>query len=196
MGRASRPFSMLEFEEALARVLAAVPAPTRENVSLNDSAGRVLAEQIPSPLDLPSFDNSSMDGYALRAADVASAKLNSPVCLRLAGKVAAGETFTGEVMAGTCVRLFTGSPLPPGADAVVMQEETRVEPNAAGEVLILAPVGPGENVRSRAEDVQQGSTLAEAGELLTAGRIGLLAAVGLTCVPVGRQPMVGLLATG
>jgi molybdopterin molybdotransferase len=196
MGRASRPFSMLEFEEALARVLAAVPAPTRENVSLNDSAGRVLAEQIPSPLDLPSFDNSSMDGYALRAADVASAKLNSPVCLRLAGKVAAGETFTGEVMTGTCVRLFTGSPLPPGADAVVMQEETRVEPNAAGEVLILAPVGPGENVRSRAEDVQQGSTLAEAGELLTAGRIGLLAAVGLNRVPVGRQPVVGLLATG
>jgi len=187
---------MLDFEEALARVLAAVPAPASENVSLNEAAGRLLAERIRSPLDLPSFDNSAMDGYALCAADVASAKPDSPVRLRLAGKVPAGETFAGKVTAGTCVRLFTGSPLPLGADAVVMQEETRAEPNARGEVLILAPVGPGENVRLRAEDVKQGSTLAEAGELLTAGRIGLLAAVGLTCVPVGRQPVVGLLATG
>jgi molybdopterin molybdotransferase len=187
---------MLEFEAALARVLAAVPAPTRENVSLKEAAGRVLADPIRSPLDLPGFDNSAMDGYALRAADVASAKTDSPVRLRLLGKVPAGETFAGHVTAGTCVRLFTGSPLPPGADAVVMQEDTRVEPGAAGEVLILAPVGPGENVRLRAEDVQQGATLAEAGARLTAGRIGLLAAVGLASVPVGRQPVVGLLATG
>ena len=145
---------MLEFEEALARVLAAVPAPTSENVSLNEAAGRVLAERIRSPLDLPSFDNSAMDGYALRAADVASAKPDSPVSLRLAGKVPAGDTFTGKVMAGTCVRLFTGSPLPTGADAVVMQEETRVQPNVADEVLILAPVEPGENVRLRAGDIK------------------------------------------
>jgi molybdopterin molybdotransferase len=187
---------MLEFEEALARVLAAVPAPTSEHISLNEAAGRVLAERIRSPLDLPAFDNSAMDGYALRATDVASAKPDSPVRLRLAGRVPAGETFAGHVTAGTCVRLFTGSPLPSGADAVVMQEETRVEPSAAGEVLILAPVEPGENIRLRAGDVKQGSTLAEAGELLTAGRIGLLAAVGLPSVPVGRQPVVGLLATG
>ena len=187
---------MLEFEEALARVLAAVPAPTRENVSLSGAAGRVLAEPIRSPLDLPSFDNSAMDGYALRAADVASAKPDSPVSLRLAGKVPAGDTFAGNVSAGTCVRLFTGSPLPPGADAIVMQEETRVQPNVADEVLILAPVEPGENVRLRAGDIKQGSTLAEPGDLLTAGRIGLLAAVGLSSVPVARQPVVGLLATG
>jgi molybdopterin molybdotransferase len=187
---------MLAFEEALARVLAAVPAPTGENISLNEAAGRVLAAPIRSPLDLPSFDNSAMDGYAVRVADVASASPGSPVRLRLVGKVPAGATFAGEVAAGTCVRLFTGSPLPSGADAVVMQEETRVEPNAAGEVLILAPVGLGESVRRRAEDVKQGATLAEAGESLTAGRIGLLAAVGLSSVSVGRQPVVGLLATG
>jgi molybdopterin molybdotransferase len=187
---------MLEFEEARARVLAAVPAPARETVSLNEAAGRVLAERIQSPLDLPGFDNSVMDGYALRAADAAPARPDSPVRLRLAGKVPAGETFAGKVTAGTCVRLFTGSPLPPGADAVVMQEETRVEPGAAGEVLILAPVEPGENVRRRGEDVKQGSRIGEAGEWLTAGRIGLLAAVGLTRVPVGRQPVAGLLATG
>ena len=187
---------MLQFEEALARVLAAVPSPTRENVPLNEAAGRVLADRIRSPLDLPSFDNSAMDGYALRATDVASAKPDSPVRLRLVGKVPAGKTLAGKVTAGTCVRLFTGSPLPTGADAVVMQEDTCVEPSLAGDVLILAPVEPGESVRLRAEDVKQGSTLAEAGDLLTAGRVGLLAAVGLDSVPAGRQPVVGLLATG
>ena len=108
-----------------------------------------------------------MDGYAVRAADVASAKPASPARLRLAGRVAAGEVFAGEVAAGTCVRLFTGSPLPPGADAVVMQEDTRIDPGAPGEVLILAPAGRGENVRARGQDVKQGTMLAEAGEVLT-----------------------------
>jgi molybdopterin molybdotransferase len=187
---------MLEFEEALARVLAAVPATTSEYVSLSESAGRVLAEQVRSPIDLPVFDNSAMDGYGLRAADVASAKPDSPARLRLAGRIAAGEVFTGKVTAGTCVRLFTGSPLPAGADAVVMQEDTRVEPGAPGEVLILAPAVPGENVRSRGGDVKRGSTIVSDGEFLTAGRIGLLAAAGMTGVRVGRQPTVGLLATG
>jgi molybdopterin molybdotransferase len=187
---------MLEFEAALAQVLAAVPAPTNENVPLSEAAGRVLAGQVRSPIDLPAFDNSAMDGYGLRAADVAAAKPDLPVRLRLAGRIAAGDVFAGEVMAGTCVRLFTGSPLPPGADAVVMQETTRVEPNAASEVLILAPAAPGENVRSHGEDVKRGSTIGDAGELLTAGRLGLLAAVGLAGVRVGRQPVVGLLATG
>jgi molybdopterin molybdotransferase len=187
---------MLEFEEALARVLAAVPATTSEYVSLSESAGRVLAEQVRSPIDLPVFDNSAMDGYGLRAADVVSAKPDSPARLRLAGRIAAGEVFTGKVTAGTCVRLFTGSPLPAGADAVVMQEDTRVEPSAPGQVLILAPAVPGENVRSRGGDVKRGSTIVSAGEFLTAGRIGLLAAVGMTGVRVGRQPTVGLLATG
>jgi molybdopterin molybdotransferase len=187
---------MLEFETALAQVLAAVPAPTSETVSLSEAAGRVLAGQVQSPIDLPVFDNSAMDGYGLRAADVAAAKPDCPTRLRVAGRITAGDVFAGEVTAGTCVRLFTGSPLPPGADAVVMQESTRVEPNAPGEVLILAPAAPGENVRSRGGDVKQGSTIGDAGELLTAGRLGLLAAVGLAGVRVGRRPVVGLLATG
>ena len=141
------PSPMLELEEALARILAAIPSPTVESISLSDASGRVLAEQIASPIDLPLFDNSAMDGYAVRAADVASARPESPVRLRLIGKAAAGTTFTGEVTAGTCVRLFTGSPLPRGADAVVMQEDTRVEAKAADEVLFLEPAKPGENVR-------------------------------------------------
>ena len=187
---------MLTLEEALAQILASVPLPRAETVSLNQATGRVLADQIQSPIDLPTFDNSAMDGYAVRTADVASAKPASPAHLRLAGKVAAGDVFQGEMAAGTCVRLFTGSPLPAGADAVVMQEDTQIDPGAPGAVAILAPAGPGENVRTRGEDVKQGSILAEPGAILTPGRIGLLAATGFGRLRVGRQPVVGLLATG
>jgi molybdopterin molybdotransferase len=187
---------MLEFEEALVRVLAAVPAPTSESVSSNDALGRMLVEPIRSPIDLPIFDNSAMDGYAVRATDVALAKPASPVRLRLAGRVIAGQVFPDEITAGTCVRLFTGSPLPHGANAVVMQEDTRVDSDVPGEVLILTQVQPGENVRPHGEDVRRGSLLAEAGNVLSVGRIGLLAAAGLARVHVGRQPVVGLLTTG
>ncbi len=187
---------MLELEEALRRILAAIPQPVSESVALTEAHGRVLAEQVWSPLDLPVFDNSAMDGYAVRAGDVAAAKPESPVRLRLVGKVAAGETSWAEVKAGTCVRLFTGSPLPPGADAVVIQEDTRVESSDAGAVLFLDSVKPSENVRHRGEDVKQGELLAQAGEVLTTGRIGLLAAAGSTHVGVGRRPIAGLLATG
>jgi molybdopterin molybdotransferase len=187
---------MLELEAALRRVLAAVPAPRSESVRLSDAAGRVLAQQVCSPVDLPVFDNSAMDGYAVRAADVVSATPHSPVRLRLAGKVLAGEVFADTVKPGCCVRLFTGSPLPAGTNAVVMQEDTRVDSSTPGEVLILGPVSPEANVRSRGEDVRRGSTLVKAGEVLSLGRIGLLAAAGQARVQVARQPIVGLVATG
>jgi molybdopterin molybdotransferase len=190
------PSSMLELEEALARILALVPAPVAERAPLCSASGRVLAGTILSPIHLPAFDNSAMDGYAVRAGDVTRANTESPVRLRLCGRLAAGETFSGEVPSGACARLFTGSPLPGGADAVVMQEDTRVDPGQPDTVLVLAPALPGENVRRRGEDVKQGAVIAEAGERLTAGRVGLLAAVGLTDVSVGRQPVVSVLATG
>ncbi len=187
---------MLELEEAQAHILAALAPPTSEIIPLSDGAGRVLAERIQSPLDLPVFDNSAMDGYGVRAKDIASARPESPARLRLAGKVAAGEVFAGDVASGTCVRLFTGSPLPRGADAVVMQEDTRLDPSAAGEVLFLTAASPGENVRLSGEDVKRGALLVEAGKVLTVGRLSLLAAVGLMRVSVGRQPVVCLLASG
>lgn len=187
---------MLELEAARATILAAIPSPESEVVPLLEAGDRVLAERIQSPINLPPFDNSAMDGYAVRAAEVGAANPEAPRRLRLIGRAAAGQAFGGEVTAGTCVRLFTGSPLPHGADAVVRQEDTRTEDNAAGDVLFLAPVRPAENVRRRGEDVQRGATLATAGELLTIGRIGLLAAAGLISVRAGRQPGVGLLATG
>ena len=187
---------MLAFEEALARITAEMPAPSHETVPLTAACGRILADHIRSPIDLPSFDNSAMDGYAVRSADVASAKAESPVRLSLAGRVAAGEVWPTAVAPGTCVRLFAGSPLPPGADAVVMQEDTRIQAGATGGVLVLDRAEPGENVRAVGKDVRQGMMLVEAGEVLSPGRIGLLAAAGFGHVPVGRQPVVGLVATG
>jgi molybdopterin molybdotransferase len=187
---------MLEYEEALARVLAAVPAPTSEQISLAEADGRVLAQEILAPIDLPPFDNSAMDGYAVRASDVTSAKPETPVSLRLAGRVAAGESFSGLVSAGTCVRLFTGSALPAGADAVVMQEDTKVDPAAPNEILVLDTVKPWENVRLHGEDIKRGAPVSQKGQVLTAGRQTLLAATGCTQVLVSRRPVVGIVATG
>jgi len=187
---------MLELEEALARILAAIPPSAGEILPLGEAHARVLLERIVSALDLPPFDNSAMDGYAVRAQDVGTAKPDASARLRVVGKVAAGETFGGEVPCGACVRLFTGSPLPRGADAVVMQEDTRVEPTRPDEVLVLEPAKPWENVRLRGEDVKRGATVAEAGQTVTAGLVNLMAATGMAKASVGRRPIVGLLATG
>jgi molybdopterin molybdotransferase len=187
---------MIELEDALPQILASIPAPLSERIRLNDAHERILAETVSSPLDLPVFDNSAMDGYAVRSADVTSAQPEAPARLHLRGRIAAGETFAGELAGGECIRLFTGSPLPHGADAVVMQEETRIDADQPAHILILGPAQPRENVRRRGEDVKRGTVLAEAGEVLTTGKIGLLAATGVTEVGVGTRPTVGLLATG
>lgn len=187
---------MLELEEAQRRILAAVRPLPAESVALNAAAGRILAEDVVAPIDLPAFDNSAMDGYAVQAADVSSASADSPSVLKIIGRVPAGQVFPASVQPGTCIRIFTGSPLPAGADAVVMQEDSRLDPSKEGEVQILDRIGPWENIRFRGEDVKQGTTLVSAGERLTPAQIGLLAAVGLTEVQAGRQPTVGLLATG
>ena len=187
---------MLELEDALKKILAALPTPEVEHVPFREAHERVLAEGIQSSLDLPPFDNSAMDGYAVRAADVGTARPGSPVSLRLCGRVAAGENFSGEVKSGECVRLFTGSAMPRGADAVVMQEDTRTDSARQNEILICDTAKPGENVRERGSDVKRGTTLAEAGDILTPGKISLLAAAGVGTIGVGRRPRVGLLATG
>lgn len=187
---------MLELEEAIERILALIPPAEPERIELGRAHRRILAQRILSPIDLPTFDNSAMDGYAVRAADVQGASTASPVSLQLHGRVAAGEVFAGEVGAGDCVRLFTGSPLPRGADAVVMQEDTRLDPAQPNTVLFLDAAKPWENVRFRGEDLKCGAVLGEAGDELTAGRLSLLAAAGLTHVSVGRRPVAGLLASG
>ena len=137
-----------------------------------------------------------MDGFAIRSTDLISASENTPVSLRLIGKIPAGEIFSGSVAAGTCVRIFTGSPMPRGADAVVMQEDTRPDPANAENILFLEKNQPWENIRLRGEDVKKNSALLDAGEKLNAMRLSLLAATGISEVRVTRQPMVALLATG
>lgn len=187
---------MLTYEEALARVLGALPPARSEQVPVPDAAGRCLLAAVTSPLDLPPFDNSAMDGYAVRAADVAKANAEHPVPLRLLGQVGAGEVFQGHVGVQTCVRLFTGTPLPAGADAVVMQEDTRVDAARPEHVEILDPARPWENVRLRGEDVKADTVLIAGGSRLRAGQLNLLAAVGLKHLIVARCPRVGVVSTG
>ncbi len=192
---------MLTLEETQERIsaalaLAAVGPLGTEAVPLADALGRVLAVDVVAPLDLPLFDNSAMDGYAVRAADVAGASAEKPAVLRVVGRVAAGESFADEISLGECVRLFTGSPLPRGADAVVMQEDTQTDSAQPDIVRVLDAARPWENVRLQGEDVKRGAVLLAAGERLTAGRIGLLAAFGFPEITAARRPVVGLLATG
>jgi molybdopterin molybdotransferase len=185
---------VLSLEEAREKILQVVEPIGSERVRLADAFERYLSEPIVAPLNLPPFDNSAMDGYAVRASDVTNASATSTVSLKIVGKIAAGETFNGEVIPGTCVRLFTGSVLPKGADAVVMQEDTK--PRDENTVTVFDKVTAWENVRFRGEDVKQGSTVLHAGEHLSATRVSLLAALGIENVSVSRQPIIGLLATG
>jgi molybdopterin molybdotransferase len=185
---------MLELEAALKEILEAIPQPRLESISLSEAAGRVLGERVYAFSDLPVFDNSAMDGFAVQAADLVSANENNPLSLRIIGKVAAGETFNGEIASGSCVRVFTGSPLPRGADAVVMQEDTRMESPA--EVLVVESITAGENVRLQGEDVRKGSALGEAGVTIGSALLGLFGAAGIARIKAGVRPRVGVLATG
>jgi molybdopterin molybdotransferase len=187
---------MLEIEEAQQRILSAVKPLAGAVTVLSAAAGRIVAQSVVSAVDLPLFDNSAMDGYAVKAADTSKASATNSVTLRLIGRVAAGDVFSGEVTAGTCVRLFTGSPMPSGADAVVMQEDTRLDPAQPDLVWFLESAKPWENVRFKGEDIKRGTLLAATGDRLTFGRISVLAATGCTEVAVPRQPVIGLIATG
>jgi molybdopterin molybdotransferase len=185
---------MLELEVARERILALIQPLPLETIPVGTAVGRASGERIQAPLDLPIFDNSAMDGYALRAADVQAARKELPTRLKLCGQTAAGQSYPAAVQPGTCVRVFTGSVLPSGADAVVMQEDTRVE--APNTILILESVKPWENIRLRGEDVKHDTEVVKPGERLTAGSVGLLAALGVKDIRAGRKPVIALLATG
>jgi molybdopterin molybdotransferase len=187
---------MIELEKAVENILASIPAPKAERIPLPEACHRVVAEKILAATDLPPFDNSAVDGYAVRARDVAAANAQNPVSLHLAGRIAAGESFAGELSVGQCIRIFTGSMVPSGADAVVMQEDTQVGGEQSGKILILDSAKPWENIRFRGEDVKRGTVIAAPGEMLGAAHIALLAACGTAQVTVNRRPSVALLATG
>jgi molybdopterin molybdotransferase len=187
---------MHSVEQAREKILASISPLPAETLPLSEALGRFLADAVRSTVDLPPADNSAMDGYAVRSQDIASARAESPVALRLIGASPAGLVFDKTVEAGACVRVLTGSVLPAGADAVVMQEDTRRDDGDASQILFLDKAAPWENCRLRGEDVKTGAMIAEAGEKLTAPRLSYLAAAGIASVRSARRPVVGLLATG
>jgi len=195
---------LLSLEEALERLLDGVETLPAEMAPLQEAAGRILGADLYADGALPPWDNTAMDGFAVRSIDVAGAAPDRPVPLRVAGEVAAGQTPSKPVEAGTAVRIMTGAPLPPGADAVVPIEDTSawLGPRAVvgaplpATIDIRRSVAPGEHVRRRGEDVEAGSRVLRAGERLGAGAVTLAAAVGRDRVSVVRRPHVALLATG
>lgn len=186
----------LSVPDALAAVMSRARALPAEEVGLEDALGRVLAEPVTSRVHLPPWDNSGMDGYAVRAADVRSASAEAPVRLIVTGTIAAGDVPAAEVTAGTAMRIMTGAPLPAGADAVIRIEDTD---GGEAEVRILDARDadpPSRNVRRRGEDLAPGTVAVAAGAWLGPAQLGVLASVGAARVRVHRRPRVAILATG
>jgi len=190
-----RQADWLEADEALARVLAGASPLGPESVPLTDAVGRALAEEIVSTATLPPWDNSAMDGYAVRAADIGGADPSSPVELAVTGVVLAGDMDLPVVEPGRAVRIMTGAPLPPGADTVVRVEDTDAEVEA-GRVQIFRERDRGRHIRSAGQDMMAGESLLEPGHTVTPGSIGVLAAAGRETAVVHRVPSVGVLSTG
>jgi len=182
--------ALMPVADALARVLASAKEPLPEEwVPLDGASGRTLSRDLVALRTQPPFANSAMDGYAVRAADVVA----PPVGLKLIGESAAGRAFAGAVGRGETVRIFTGAPIPRGADAIVVQEEARREADAV--VVAVAPP-PGDNIRIAGLDFAAGERLLSAGTRLGPRSVALAAAANHRELPVRRRPRVAILATG
>lgn len=183
---------MISFDEALSLVLArSVPLGTI-TVDLDQSLGYTTALPLIAPFALPLFDNSKVDGYGVRIADVAEASTEVPAQLQLDGVVRAGQHPEFVLMPGSAVKMFTGAEIPSGVEAVIMQEQVREQES----VYIEAPVREGENIRQCGEEFRQGDEVLPAQSLITPAVIGLMAAFGYTLCEVYRKPSIALLATG
>jgi molybdopterin molybdotransferase len=184
-----KPAGLRSVEEALALLLShARPVADVETVPLETALGRVLAAPVASAIDVPAWDNSAMDGYALRAADLTGATPRLPVSQRIAAG-AAGRPLAP----GTAARIFTGAPIPVGADTVVMQEACTAD---ADHVIVNQPPKPGANVRRAGEDIRAGSEVLGAGVLLGPAQLGLAASVGVAALTVRRRLRVALFCSG
>jgi len=183
--------TMISVAEAIRILLANTSTLPSELISLRNAAGRILAEDIVADSDLPPFDRAQMDGYAVRATDVAE----TPARLRIVGESAAGAGWHQEMKAGEAVRIMTGAPVPSGADAVQQVELTR-EVNGAGVVEILEAVSEGRSIVRQASEIKSGTTVLRAGEEINAAMIATLASFGYAHVKVGARPRVAVLATG
>src|SRR2546429_2221110 len=180
---------MISVEEALARLLALLMALPPEQVSVADAVGRVLAEDVAARRTQPPFAVSAMDGYAVRAADVAQV----PTRLRIVAEIPAGAGYGGTIGAGEAARIFTGAPLPAGADAIVIQEDTDRD---GDRVTVKEGAPKGRYVRRAGLDFAEGDVLLKAGRRLTPRHIGLAAAMNRPWLFVHRRPRVGILSTG
>ena len=187
------PSDLVPFDQARAAVLERLrPLPARE-VPLGEALGCVLAEDVTAAEDLPPFANSAMDGFAVRAADLAGASEQAPVDLRVSGEVFAGSGRLPTVRPGAAARIMTGGPLPPGADAVVPIEQATVDGDAVH--IRLAP-GERQFVREAGEDVRAGTVVLERGRPVDPAAVGMLASVGRRLVPVHPRPRVAVVSTG
>jgi molybdopterin molybdotransferase len=184
---------MLTVDQALARLAEIAGVLPIEEVPLGEAAGLVLGEGVVAGRDLPGFDNSAMDGFAVVAADLVGASHDAPVRLRLAGEVAAGTVFDGGVRPGDAVRIMTGAPLPAGADAVVEVEETAIE---GGDVIAYREVEPGRSVRPAGSDIRRGDTALPAGTPVGPAQVALLAGLGVTHPRCVRRARVAIVSTG
>ena len=192
---------MLDVEDALGRILTYFERLPSVDIPLLEALGQVLAEPLTAPISIPPLDNSAMDGYALRAADITSAGAESPVQLRVIGSIPAGTVSDQVVEPGTALRIMTGAPVPAGADTVVAFEDTdEVERRASGgsmdAVGVRLAAETGENIRPAGEDVERGSTVLDVGIVLRAAELGVAASLGMATVPVIRRPVIAVLATG
>jgi molybdopterin molybdotransferase len=201
---------LLSVDEALTRILAHfAPLADHERVPVVEALGRVLVEDVPADVDLPPFDNSAMDGYAIRSEDVASASAEQPVALRVIGEIAAGSVATTPLESGQAYRILTGAAMPSGADSVVPYELTdgkgfggwsgeAAMPVAAEEreVRVFCPIEQGDNVRYAGEDQRRGTVLVRAGSVLRPGEVAVLASAGRDHAWVHRRPRVAILSTG
>jgi molybdenum cofactor synthesis domain-containing protein len=195
-GHAMRPITeTISLDDALAMILeTAAPIVRTERIALGSADGRVLAAAVTAPTDVPPFDRAAMDGFAVRAEDTFGAGRHEPKTLRVVETLFTGQTPRMRIAAGTAAQIATGAPMPDGADAVVMVEET--ERGEAGEVRVFTPVYPRQHVGRRGADIAAGSVVLQAGDLLTPGRVGALAALGALDAEVYAKPRVAILSTG
>ena len=192
---------MLSVEEALERILSFFEVLEAEDKPILEAQGQVLAEDIVGPADIPPWDNSAMDGYAVQASSVHGASELAPKVLRVIGAVAAGDLPKQAVTSTTAVRIMTGAPIPSGADAVVPFEDTDEEERSASgsalsEIGVRRAASPSANIRPAGRDVQKGQRVMEKGTVLRPAEIGVLASLGYSKVKVVRRPVTAILATG
>ena len=196
----ARPTELLSLEHALAKMLDGLAPLESEEVALDAALGRVLAAPLRSLVTAPPFDNSAMDGYAVRAVDVAAAAPQQPLSLPVIDESAAGRPASENVVAGTAIRILTGAPLPGGADAVVPLEDTDAHQRdgaaALETIAVLQPARPGAHVRRAGSDLRAGEPLLAAGAVLTPAALAVAAAGGHARLAVQRRPRVAVLATG